>query len=63
MLIIRPSAQQQPPEISADDPVKELSKAFDEILHRFTLPWLETAEVDSKSYLPVVNGLGLRELS
>lgn len=43
--------------------VEELSEAFDEILRRFTLPWLETAEVDSKSYLPVVNGLGLRELS
>lgn len=43
--------------------VEELSEAFDEILRRFTLPWLETAEVDSKSYLPVVNGRGLRELS
>ena len=43
--------------------VEELSEAFDEILRLFTLPWLETAEVDPKSYLPVVNGRSLRELS
>ncbi len=43
--------------------VEDLSKAFDEILHRFTLPWLKSAEVDSRTYLPVVNGLSLRALS
>jgi hypothetical protein len=47
----------------AHERVEELSEAFDEILRLFTLPWLETAEVDPKSYLPVVNGQGLRELS
>lgn len=41
----------------------ELSKAFDQILRRFTLPWLETAEVDPVTYLPKVNGRGLRDLS
>lgn len=48
---------------SASERVEELSAAFDEILRLFTLPWLETAEVDPKSYLPVVNGRSLRELS
>jgi hypothetical protein len=43
--------------------VEELSQEFDEILRRFTLPWLETAEVDRATYLPRVNGRSLRELS
>jgi len=43
--------------------VEELSDTFDEILRLFTLPWLQTAEVDAKTYLPVVNGQSLRELS
>jgi uncharacterized Zn finger protein (UPF0148 family) len=43
--------------------VDDLSKAFDEVLHRFTLPWLQSAEVDPRTYLPIVNGLSLRELS
>lgn len=45
------------------DRIAELSKAFDQILRRFTLPWLETAEVDPVTYLPRVNGRGLRDLS
>jgi hypothetical protein len=43
--------------------VEDLSETFDAILRRFTLPWLETAEVDPKTYLPVVNGRSLRALS
>ncbi len=43
--------------------VEELSRAFDEILHLFTLPWLKTAEVDRENYLPKVNGRDLRTLS
>lgn len=43
--------------------VEDLSEAFDEILRRFTLPWLQSAEVDPRTYLPVVNGLSLRDLS
>lgn len=45
------------------DRVAELSKSFDQILRRFTLPWLETAEVDPVTYLPKVNGRSLRDLS
>jgi hypothetical protein len=47
----------------ARERVEELSKEFDIILRRFTLPWLETAEVDRETYLPRVNGRSLRELS
>jgi hypothetical protein len=47
----------------ARERVEELSEAFDEILRRFTLPWLETAEVDRTTYLPRVNGRSLRDLS
>jgi AAA domain len=47
----------------ARERVEELSKEFDVILRRFTLPWLETAEVDRDTYLPRVNGRSLRELS
>jgi hypothetical protein len=43
--------------------ISDLSEAFDEILRRFTLPWLQTAELDPTSYLPRVNGRTLRELS
>lgn len=47
----------------ARERVEELSKEFDIILRRFTLPWLQTAEVDRETYLPRVNGRSLRELS
>ena len=47
----------------ARERVEELSQEFNEILRRFTLPWLDTAEVDPASYLPRVNGRSLRELS
>ena len=47
----------------ARERVDELSKEFDIILRRFTLPWLQTAEVDRRTYLPRVNGRSLRELS
>lgn len=43
--------------------VEDLSEEFDVILHRFTLPWLETAEVDRTTYLPRVNHRSLTELS
>lgn len=43
--------------------VQEVSELFSEILHAFSLPWLKTAEVDPKTYLPLVNGLSLRKLS
>jgi rubrerythrin len=43
--------------------VEDLSEEFDAILHRFTLPWLENAEVDRTTYLPRVNGVGLKGLS
>jgi AAA domain-containing protein len=48
---------------SARSHVEELSVAFDTILRDFTLPWLEVAEVDQATYLPMVNGQKLRELS
>jgi predicted nucleic acid-binding Zn-ribbon protein len=43
--------------------VEDLSEEFDLILHRFTLPWLETAEVDRSTYLPRVNRVSLKALS
>jgi hypothetical protein len=43
--------------------VEELSEEFDTILRRFTLPWLEKAEVDRTTYLPRVNGVSLKALS
>jgi hypothetical protein len=43
--------------------VDDLSEEFDLVLHRFTLPWLKTAEVDRSSYLPRVNGVSLKALS
>jgi predicted nucleic acid-binding Zn-ribbon protein len=43
--------------------LEELSDEFDTILHRFTLPWLEKAEVDRTTYLPRVNDVSLRGLS
>jgi hypothetical protein len=48
---------------TARERVDELSATFAEILKRFTLPWLETAEVDRDTYLPRVNGRSLRDLS
>lgn len=47
----------------ARERVGELSGEFDVILHRFTLPWLETAEVDHETYLPRGNSRSLTELS
>ncbi len=47
----------------ARERVEALSEAFDEILRRFTLPWLETAAVDPATYLPRVNSRSLRDLS
>lgn len=47
----------------ARERVEDLSEEFDVILHRFTLPWLETAEVDRTTYLPRVNNRSLTELS
>jgi len=49
--------------ISARERVDWLSEEFDAILHRLTLPWLESAEVDRSTYLPVVNGRSLKRLS
>lgn len=43
--------------------VEEVSNLFGEILQEFSLPWLKEAEVDLRTYLPLVNGLSLRELS
>lgn len=43
--------------------VEEVSTLFGEILQEFSLPWLKEAEVDLRTYLPLVNGLSLRELS
>ncbi len=45
------------------DRVEEVSRLFSEILHAFSLPWLQTAEIDQNTYLPLVNGLSLRRLS
>ena len=43
--------------------VEDLSEEFHLLLHRFTLPWLKTAEVDRSTYLPRVNGVSLKALS
>jgi hypothetical protein len=43
--------------------VEWLSDEFNEILRRLTLPWLESAEVDRSTYLPVVNGRTLKQIS
>jgi hypothetical protein len=43
--------------------VEELSEAFDEILREFKLPWYEPSEVDRKTYLPMVGGKRLEDLS
>lgn len=43
--------------------VEWLSDEFNEILRRLTLPWLESAEVNRSTYLPVVNGRTLKQLS
>lgn len=49
--------------VPARQRVEELSEEFDAVLHRFTLPWLEDAEVDRTTYLPRVNGVSLKGLS
>jgi AAA domain len=43
--------------------LEELSVIFDEILRDFQVPWYETAEIDRQTYLPIVGGKGLEELS
>lgn len=43
--------------------VEELSEAFDEILQEFKLPWYEPSEVDRQTYLPIVGGKRLEDLS
>lgn len=45
------------------DRIKVLSESFDEILHDFQLPWLDHAYVDESTYLPMVNGKTLSQLS
>lgn len=47
----------------ARERVEEVSILFSEILHEFSLPWLKNAEVARNTYLPLVNGLSLRNLS
>ncbi len=42
--------------------VVELSDLFDELLRFFRLPWYESAHIDRRSYLPVVNGQSPEEL-
>lgn len=43
--------------------IDELSEAFDEILKDFQLPWYEPSYIDASSYLPMVGGKRLEELS
>ena len=43
--------------------IDELSEAFDEILKDFRLPWYEKGYIDSTTYLPMVGGKRLEELS
>jgi hypothetical protein len=43
--------------------VEELSDAFDEILRDFKLPWYQHSEIDRKTYLPMVGGKRLEQLS
>jgi hypothetical protein len=43
--------------------VAELSDAFDEILREFHLPWYEPSRIDHATYLPMVGGKRLEELS
>lgn len=43
--------------------VDDLSEMFDEILRSMRMPWYESAAIDAKTYLPVVNGGSLQELS
>lgn len=40
-----------------------LSDQFAEILADFQLPWLESARIDMKSYLPIINGRSFDDLS
>lgn len=43
--------------------VEELSEAFDEILQELKLPWYQPSEIDRKTYLPMVGGKRLEDLS
>jgi hypothetical protein len=43
--------------------VEELSEAFDEILREFQIPWYQASEVDRTTYLPMVGGKRLEQLS
>jgi hypothetical protein len=43
--------------------VEELSEAFDEILQELKLPWYEPSEIDRTTYLPMVGGKRLEDLS
>lgn len=43
--------------------VEELSVAFDDILQSLQLPWYEPSYIDPKTYLPMVGGKKLEELS
>ncbi|MFC8675022.1 AAA family ATPase [Streptomyces griseorubiginosus] len=43
--------------------IGELSEIFDSIVSGFNLPWYQSAEVDQKTYLPVVNGQEFDQLS
>lgn len=44
--------------------VRELSEIFDEIVQSMNMPWYaEPARIDPDTYLPIVNGVGLEELS
>jgi uncharacterized protein YoxC len=43
--------------------IDELSEAFDGILQEFQLPWYEPSHIDAATYLPMVGGKRLEELS
>lgn len=44
--------------------VDDLSGVFDEIVQSMNMPWYsEPARIDPETYLPIVNGVGLEELS
>jgi len=43
--------------------VAEVSATFEEILELLDMPWYQSARIDHESYLPVVNGGSLQELS
>lgn len=43
--------------------IDELTDAFDDILKDFQLPWYEPSHIDTSTYLPMVGGKRLEELS